>query len=245
MTLDEIITAAARYLEKDRADLVIDNLDFGLVAINQVRRTAEQFNDFNFTRKFLQVSVDGVTGGSLDEAVEYGSDCSCKLAIKTIIDVGIFDTVGNFLPVEWTTASDSLNRQRLDNSFFVPRFPTDGQALCGPIGQRRFMFGGRKVFYFPRTTNLTITLAFAAYTFTPDWTVDELDSEPTNNDPWVVHGAQYLQWQTLIQLNHLYKGFVFRQEGNLPPPKELADAGLESMKTWDNFQFEQFRRHSR
>jgi len=245
MTLDEIITVAARYLEKARADLTIDNVDFGLVAANQVRRTAEQLNDFNFTRKFLTVSVDGVTGGSLDEAVEYGMDCSCKLSVKTILDAGVFDTAGNFNPVEWTTTEDSLNRQRLDNSRWVPRYPTDGQAVSAPFGQQRFLFGGRKVFYFPRTTNLIIPLAFLAYTFTPDWTADDLDSEPTNNDPWIVHGAQYLQWQTLIQLNHLFKGFVFRQEGNLPPPQTLADAGLASMQTWDNFGFEQFRRHSR
>ncbi len=241
MTLDEIITVAARYLEKDRADLVINELDFGLVAINQVRRTAEQQNDFNFNRKLLQLSVDGVTGGSLDDAVVYGGTCSGG-AIKTIVDVGIFDTSGNFRPVEWTTTSDSLNRERMDNRRWTPRFPTEGELLSGPLGQRRFMFSGRMLYYFPKTVNLTITTGIEAYTFTDDWDDDDLDK---TGDTWLKQGAQYLQWATLIQLNHLYKGFVFRQEGNLPPPEKLADFALDALQKWDTFQFEQFRRHSR
>jgi hypothetical protein len=241
MTLDEIITAAARYLEKDRGDLVIDDLDYGLVAINQVRRTAEQQNDFNFTRKLLQLSVNGVTGGSLDNTVVYGGSCSGG-SIKTIVDVGIFDANGNFRAVEWTTTADSLNLMRQDNRRWTPRFPTDGEVMCGPIGQRRFTFSGRMVYYFPKTTDLTITLGIEAYTFTDDWDDDDLDSD---RDTWLQQGAQYLQWQTVVQLNHLFKGFVFRQEGNLPPPEKLAEAGLDAIQKWDTFQFEQFRRHSR
>lgn len=246
MTLYEIKSAAATYLEKSVADLTQNDVDLGLVALNQVRQTAEQSNDFNFTRKLLTVSVDGVTGGSLDTAVEYGdtSQNPTTYDIKTVLDVGVFDTDGNFRPVEWTTVGDSLNRERQDNSMFVPRFPTDAEAMSGPIGQQRFLFSGSKVYFFPKTPNLTISLGIESYTFTPDWTEDDLDSED-DSATWLRRGSTYLLWAAVIHLNQLYKGFVFRQEGNLPPPEKLADLGLQSLITWDTFKFEQFRRHSR
>lgn len=251
MTLEEIVSVAARYLEKSHDDLVINEIDLGLTAVNHVRRVAEQTNDFNFTHRLLQLDVDGVTGGRLDEASEYGrddTDCPTKFAIKTVIDVGVFDTDGNFRPVEWTTSSDTLNRQRQDNYYGTPRVPTDGQALCGPIGQQRFVFSGNRVYLFPKATNLTVTLGIDAYTFTPDWDEDDFDpDEPPReaDDPWLFHGAMYLQWATVVHLNHLFKGFVFRQEGNLPPPEKLAESGLDALMRWDTFRFEQFRRHSR
>jgi len=246
MTLFEIESAAAALLERPVNDLIVNDVDLGVIALNHVRRLAEQTNDFGFTRKLLTVSVNGVTGGSLDLAVEYGTTTPV-IDIKTIVDVGLFDTDGNFCPVEWTSVSDSLNRQRQDNPRYGIRFPTDGQAVSSPIGWRRFAFAGNKVFLFPQTPNTTFSLGIIAYTFTPDWTDDDSDPDPNPplTGPWLTHGANYLQWATVIHLNHLFKGFVFRQEGNLPPPEKIRDEALAALITWDAFKFEQFRRHSR
>lgn len=247
MTLYEIKATVASYLEKTVNDLTQNNVDLGLIALNHVRQQAEQSNDFNFTRKLLTVSVDGVTGGSLDLAVEYGTTTPV-VEVKTIVDVGTFDGDGNFRPVEWTTVSDSLNRERQDNPWFTPRYPTDAEAVCGPMGQKRFAFSGNQVFMFPKTPNLTVSLGVEAYVFTPDWTNAQIDpdtTQPQYDGPWTRRGSQYLQWATLIHLNHLFKGFVFRQEGNLPPPEKMAEAGLDALQRWDTFQYEQFRRHSR
>lgn len=63
------------------------------------------------------------------------------------------------------------------------------------------------------------------------------------SDVWTTKGAQYLQWATIVQLNHLFKQFLPRQEGNLPPPQTLADAGLQNLITWDIYKYEGFRRH--
>lgn len=251
MTLFEIKSAAARYLEKDVDELIQNETDMGLVALNNIRSVAELSNDFNFTYKLLQLDVDGVTGGSLDSAVEYGdaSIVPTTFQIKTIVDVGLFDIAGTFIPVDWTTSRDSLNIERLDTQI-VLRYPTDAQVISSQPGRQRFVFSGNKVFYYPKTENLTFSLGIGAYTFTPDWTYDDINREPPDgvipyNGPWTKHGSQYLLWSTVIHLNHLFKGFVFRQEGNLPPPQALADLGLDAMLKWDNFMFEQFRRHSR
>lgn len=64
-------------------------------------------------------------------------------------------------------------------------------------------------------------------------------------DVWTTHGQQFLLWATIVQLNKRYKFFVPRQEGNLPPPTELADAGLAQLVDWDGTKFEGFRRHNR
>jgi hypothetical protein len=62
-------------------------------------------------------------------------------------------------------------------------------------------------------------------------------------DVWLRHGAQYLLWAAIVQINHLCKEFVFRQEGNLPPPEKLAEAALENFRQWDSFKYEENRRH--
>jgi hypothetical protein len=62
-------------------------------------------------------------------------------------------------------------------------------------------------------------------------------------DVWLRNGAQYLLWAGIVQINHLCKEFVFRQEGNLPPPEKLAEAALENFRQWDSFKYEENRRH--
>jgi hypothetical protein len=210
-----------------------------------VRLEAEQLFDFEFTRKLLQLDVDGVTGGSLDEAVEFGTT-EPVLGVKTVVDVGTFDTDGNFLPANWTTTADSLNRQRADSPFTFPRYPTDAQVMCGPIGTRRFTFTGNKMYFWPRTANMSLLVGIEAYTFSRDWVdTDTVTDADDLGDIWLVAGHKYLQWATIVQLNHLYKQFVFRQEGNLPPPQQMVDSALAALQTWDVGRYEQFRRHSR
>jgi hypothetical protein len=243
--LYDIISAVAAYFDGKTPDnFVINDVDLGLIALNQVRMQAELDNDFNFTRKLLQLEIDGVTGGSLDDATIYGSD-DCKVEIKSIVDVGQFDTDGNFVPVDWDTTQASLNTQRQDNARTFVRYPTDGQAVCGPIGRRRFRFTGNKAYVFPLVTNTTFTIGIEAYTFTKDWPSSDSQPADENSKVWLSKGAQYLQWQTVIHLNQLYKHFVFRQEGNLPPPQDLANTGLATLVNWDARRFDMYRRHSR
>jgi hypothetical protein len=239
MTLNDIRSAAAAYLHRAVTDFTINGVDLSLFALNQVRMAAELTNDFNFTRKTLQLNVDGVTGGSLSTAVEYGT--TNPFEIKTIVDVGQFDTNGNLRPTEWTSVAAGLDTQRSENPQYVFRYPTDGQSYAN--GMPRFVFAGDKVYLFPKTTTTqAFVVGVEAYTFTPDWVVGDYTTVPA---VWGTKGSQYLLWGTVIQLNQVYKDFVFRQEGNLPPPQTLADQGLASLLTWDVFKYEQFRRHNR
>lgn len=243
MTLFEIKAATAAYLGHDVDDLTVNGVDLGLAALNQVRLNAELNHDFEFSRKLLTVSVNGVTGGSLDDVVIYGTDDAAS--IKTIVDIGTFDDFDNLIPTEWSTVSESLARQRAENPMSVVRVPTDAQATSGPCGQRRFLVTGDTLFYYPKVADTTFDVGIEAYTFTTDWVDEDLLQEGTLGPPWTTRGHQYLLWAAVSQINNLFKEFVFRQEGNLPPPDKLAEAGLQSLISWDIFRFEQFRRHGR
>jgi hypothetical protein len=243
MTLFELKATAAAYLGKSVTDLTVNGVDLGLAALNQVRLNAELQNDFEFSRKLVTLDVDGVTGGSLDDVVTYVGEDSVE--VKSVIDVGQFDEAGNLLPAEWSTVSESLIRQREENPSAVPRYPTDGQAVAGPWGGRRFLFSGSDVFFYPKVDDTTFTVGIEVYTFTTDWVDDDLAEDSTVGAPWTTRGHQYLLWASVVHLNNLFKEFVFRQEGNLPPPQTLADQGLASLISWDIFRYEQFRRHGR
>lgn len=332
MTVLEIKTAIAAYLHRAVSDLTVNGQDLGLVAMNQVRLQAELMHDFEFSRQLVSVVVDGVVGGSLNDAVAYGTTDLVK--VKSVVDVGIFDAEGNYRPVDWTTTGDSLSQERQENPGFFLRYPTDGQAVSSPFGQNRFVFSGDSIYRFPVTPSVTFPLAMEVYTFANDWSLEnaivtgatgvlpvngqygqygvfngrptylsiddypdvyviwydktswiisilvDLGESPVNyyslastdlvptgiyvphgtftgtpqvvtvaavsaSNVWTTRGQQYIQWASIVHLNNMFKDFVFRQEGNLPPPQTLADAGFEALKAWDIFRFEQSRRHTR
>lgn len=246
MILSDIKSALAALLHRNPVDLIINGIDFGLLAFNSARQRAELDNDFNFTRMLLDLPVDGVVGGSIDNAVEHYTQLPTTHKPKTIIDVGQYDTDGNLLPVEWTTVPAGLDEQRRENPQYGIRYPTDAQAQVPPLGIKRFIFTNRQVFFYPKTTTTApgtiFTIGFECYTFTPDWTVVDLNTAP---EPWATKAWDYLLWWSVIFVNNIFRDFVFRQEGNLQPPEALATSALESLRNWDMLMYETFRRHSR
>lgn len=239
MTLTEILDSAAGYLGTTQAAFTVNSQNLGLVALNQARNNAELNHDFEFTRKLAQLTIDGVTGGSLDAAVLYGT--ATAVEPKTVLEVGVFDADGNFRPVEWTTTAESLERQRTQRYPVTDRYPTDGTSDTLD-SLNRVVFTGRQAYLVPKVNGAQVVLGLEIYAMTADWAAANLTSTFA---PWTTKGSQYLMWQTVIHLNHLFGEFIPRQEGNLAPPKDMADEGLNSLITWDIMQFEQFRRHSR
>jgi hypothetical protein len=327
VTIAEFKSAIAGYLQVASADLTVNGVDLGLLALNQARRKAELEYDFEFQRRLVSLTVDGSTGGDLDDVVLYGTATSVD--IKTILDMGQLDDDGNIRPVEWTTAGESLERQRQDNRFITPRYPTDNWARTGPLGRMRYELRDDKIYLFPRdaTSSADVTVVMEIYAFTDNFTdstavvtgtlspnavgtyqmvtkvsgtqpfyifegselgllfytgstwalqydfkiwgsagtsstdpsgsytplapatgtatVVATDITDTMQSIWLSRGEQYLLWQSIVQLNHLHKEFVYRQEGNLAPPQVLADQGLAALREWDTMRFEAHRRHSR
>lgn len=224
----------------DESDLTQNSVDLFLVAANQARLEAELLYDFEFTRTLAELTVDGSTGGSLVDAVLYGT--ATAVDVKSVLEVGIFDTAGNFLPVDWTSVAESLERMRVNPSY-VKRNRTDGDATTA-VGRGRFTFSGDQITFFPKTVGETYDIGLEIYKMTADWDANTL-AATTATDPWLTKGHMYIQWKSIVHLNHYAKEFVFRQEGNLSPPDKMADSALASFREWDIFRFEQFRRHGR
>lgn len=166
-------------------------------------------------------------------------------AVKSVIEVGVFDDQDNLRPVTWTTVAESLERQRKERRF-QPRYPTDEQASGAVRAASRVDFSGDNVYLFPLPTEPgdPVPLGIECYTFRRDWTADDL-SALLEGDEWTNNGEQFLMWGVIVHLNHLFKEFVFRQEGNLPPPTDLRNEGLAGFMAWDAHKYEQNRRHSR
>ena len=334
MTLTEIKTAVANAFEIALADLTVLSQDMFLVAVNQVRKQAELKFDFEFSRKLVNLTINGITGGSLDDVtlnsvrassisvagtlnsaptgtyhrsglllngypvfMQLGANTSTSamlwynlsstrwqletfanyggfggyyylsstdpvgtysastatgtpvvtvvndFTVKSIIDIGSFDDYENLRPVEWTTVAESLERQRGDNPYGGrPRYPTDGEARSGPLGLSRIEVVGNSVYLFRKTesADTELELGLEVYTFQNDWT-----SVSGVDDTWTKHAHQYLIWGSVVYLNHTFKHFVYRQEGNLPPPEKLRDEGLSALVEWDVARFEGSRRHGR
>lgn len=236
MTLNDIRSAAAAYLHRTTSDFTINGVDLSLFALNQIRRTAELQNDFNFNRKLMTLWVEGTVGGSLSSAMDWFTQQPYE--IKSIVDVGQFDENRNLNPLEWTTVAASLDIQRAEGTLPF-RYPSDGEATVN--GSVRVVFSGDTAYIFPKS-NQDAQIGLEVYVFSEDWTTDDYTTSP---DPWASKGSQFLMWSLVIHLNQVYKDFVFRQEGNLPPPQTLADAGLAAFVAWDTFKYEQSRRHNR
>jgi hypothetical protein len=344
VTLFELRSVIAGYLQKSVLELTVNGVDLSLMALNQVRRDAEMLHDFEFSRRHITITIDAVGGGTMEDAILEGQP-SCE--VKSVIECGIYDDLFNVAPVEWTTVAESLERQRQVKPGFGPRYPTDYEATTGyyDVGLTRIALCGNDIWLVPQgEEHKLIDLEFEVYAFTPDWS-DKTDSVKvvgvlgmdnvdgtywpygtfngrpfylnianggvapggatpaqraiwyrpgqwmitaaqwlgqtplTGNyqsmaattmypagsyvghgtwagtgivevqvgnsvtDIWLRQGAQYLLWAAIVQINHLCKEFVFRQEGNLPPPEKLAEAALENFRQWDSFRYEENRRH--
>lgn len=168
-TLATLKSRAAAILERDVADLTVDGVDLWLESANDAKRNASMNHDFGFQRKMLTLTVNSATGGSLDAAVIKGTATTVDL--KTVIEMGEFDTYGNFRPVFWTTAEMGQELIRQENPFWGLRYPTDAQALSWPLGQRRLVIRGDQVENWPISdvpaydTNVGIE----AYIFDAEW----------------------------------------------------------------------------
>lgn len=242
MTLTQIKAAVAYYLEiADPTTLTVAGVDQFLIALNLSRNNAQMNQPFEFTRCLVDVVVDNVTGGDLTTAVLHGM--ATPVEIDQILEVGLFDNGGNLRPVEWTTVGESMEEQRQDNRYPLPRYPTDAWLNSNPVGLARFVFSADQVYAFPRSTQaFTYNMGLEVYATPGDWVDDDYDDE---FKPWTTKGSQYLIYNTVILLNQVIREYVGRQEGNLGPPTQLRDDGLNALRNWDILKFEQSRRQGR
>jgi len=91
-------------------------------------------------------------------------------------------------------------------------------------------------------TELTINGRFGTVSPTADsrelqisgnvWMAPYTDERDT--DFLLDNGFEFMLWQTIIELNHIFLKFVARQEGTLGPPTAARDAAWEALVLWDS-----------
>ena len=171
MTLLQLRSMMAAYLQKSVPDLMINGADLSLLALNNVRRTAEMLHDFEFTSE----ACDGDDGRD-ERGDAWMMRCwravpTCE--VKSVIECGIYDDEFNMQPVEWTTVAESIERQRQMKPGFGPRYPTDWEATTrsgGGLNGQRIAFVGNDIWCVPTMPGGTFDLELEVYTFQQDWT---------------------------------------------------------------------------
>lgn len=82
----------------------------------------------------------------------------------------------------------------------------------------------------------TLILSHPAFTdpnFQPNIVVKTYSSSGPAPDWFLTHGFEYMQWATIVEVNHLLQTFVQRQEGSLSPPEQLRERAFEAMRQLD------------
>lgn len=136
------------------------------------------------------------------------------------------NTNGNLQPVKWDTQHNLAN-QLLRNQEVQCQPLYRGSPFTETIVQ----VSGGQLFY-PGITE-SRTLYLTGYLEMPKLVLD------TDTHFLLTHGFDWLMWSVIIELDHLTKQFVFRQEGNKGEPVALAKRAWESLVAWDSSLYSQ------
>ncbi len=226
MTLGNLKTKIARYLQKPEAEFVSGDQDMLLEALESARIQAEQRYSWNRQRASLDVVVPPAGYDFTDDN------------IKTIDNAWMVKDGQTYAIQVRTQKSFATRAQRIMRSrggAGFSRYPDD--AVLNPFlscksSQRQLVFHGNTIKVEPAlTVNTTIRLDCQT------WMETYYEQDDTYEDWMLQYGHSYLFWQAVIEVNHFTKSFIPRQEGNLPPPERLAAQALEDLRNHDSSRF--------
>jgi len=238
MNIGTLKAIAAGYLQKAPADFVINGVDLLLNALNNARKKAELLHDFNLNRVNAQIQVDPINGVDISTAVLKGTDT--PVSLKEFITFYLADPAGE-IPL-YHHGKKSLAVWMKERNFNARgrylstevRYPDDQYLRVLRIGPTEVFIDGTRVYIQP-TQAITTTLIIDGVKWMSDYTQD------TDTDWMVTHGASYLQWASVCEVNYLTSTFTPNLDGNLSPPEKLREQALDMLVQWDSFQIEQGR----
>lgn len=229
MTVAQIKLRIANLFHKTVGDFSVNGEDMLLTAMNAAKLLAEQTHDFEKSKRLVQLVLSSPQGAALSTATLYGTNTA--VAVKSILNAGIVGTDGSIAPIDFRKRDSVLAEMRkvnrlnpLDNILRYPDEAWEGYAT----GVRELMQWGDQVLLRPMVIEGSLTIVCEAYTNMPDYT-----STGTYTDFFTDFGHNYLVWQSVVELNHYFKTFIARQEGNVNPPEKLAQQALLSLINWD------------
>lgn len=333
-TISQLQSVCAAYHRVATSALTVGGVNLFLVALNNAKNNAQKLHNFEAARVTATLDVDGVNGGSLDDAVIDGESATTLTVTGTLsspdpsgtfTEFGLFadyplymqsgapsfflyyceeaasyilsdsvsveipdyawvpatprlspagtmaaqgtttgtatvtatstsrfsgisevtaiqrtNTDGVRVPLDFTRADIAIERDRYElelSEEYEPyrRWPSDAQLLDrgsnGTLIQR-----GRTIYVYPlsATSSSPLSIAIEGYGNLADYTSANL-SDATPTDFLIEHGAMYMQWAAICELNYLFKTFVQREEGNLTAPEAARDNAWRDLVLWDSY----------
>lgn len=237
----ELQAVCAAYHNVESADLIKESVNLFVIAANNAKKKAQKLNDFVLTRCTATLDIDGVNGGDLNTATILPAGVFS--GIKTIVALSGLRNAGVFVPLDFTSAEVSIERDRTEieldtQGFLSNRYPSDAQfeAYAGFAG---IVQRGNFLYRFPRvatTTDPALTVYAECYGWLNDYTTAQTaDPGAAPQDFFLDVGFEYLQWAIIIELNYLFKTFVPRQEGNLTSPDRMLEQAWRDLLLWDSY----------
>lgn len=234
MNIGELKETVAAYVQKPLAELTIGGVDLVLKALNNAKKKAERLHDWNCEEATVVGTATAGVGSWQNLPLLSGGD-----PIKVKQPVTFFlSTEGNLLPLFHHTKTLGAIRvkeriQRLMTDFDT-RYGRDDEPtyrLVTNFNNRApyqvYVHGAQYQMYPVPTEDKTIVIDVDRWL--PDYTSDD------DEDFFTEHGADYLMYAAIVEINMLTQTFVPQTEGNLAPPEKARDEAYAGLVEYDNF----------
>ncbi len=227
MTIADLKTFIAVYMGRTTsADLVLNNLDTALIALNAARRYLERAHDFKYSETNVFISIPA-TGGSLTACYATSALTGTAIGVKRISSVQLPVASSGYQPIEFMTEDEWVARIRRQ----IGRQPYDASKTLAQLGVTTNMNPicyqqGQTLFLDPSPGTTTAQLNVTR------WMPDYVTS---NTDFFTDYAPEALQWRAIIECNKFWRRFVPKQESNIDEAEvqKMADDALASLIAWD------------
>lgn len=171
--------------------------------------------------------------------------------IREIVAIQRSTADGWRMPVDFSRPDIPMERDRTaaeltDFYDFRDRYPSDADRM-NQRWNTSLVQRGDMIHIYPRpisVTESTFDVILEAYGTLPSITSLGTSSDPDPNFLWT-HGADWLQWFIIHDLNFLFKTFVNRNEGNLASPTDMRDVSWNDLLAYDTYMIDSNTTRSR
>lgn len=150
-------------------------------------------------------------------------------------------TVLDYTRLDLQRERDRSEMELEETTWWDQRYPSDAVRVI-PRSIQQIVQRGRTLFMYPlpapqqqNTASLSVELECQCW-LRDFVTADLSDTSPTNF--FCEFGHQWLMWACIIELNHRFKIFVPRTEGELAPPEKSLAQSWQDLLLWDSYQID-------
>lgn len=244
MILRELRNLVAAYLQVDIENFspIVDQaegttVDIFMPAANNAKRYAQNRFDWNFEE--AQVYVETVQGKGTWHKAMLASD-DTEVTVKQPQTFYYANADNQLVPLYHHSKKHQAVRtkERLysDNYLLDRRYPDDqeahyGQAINKPHYANTYeVYVHGQVFQLQPVPEDNPRIYMDAHLYLDDYT-----SYEDTDELFLEKGVEYMQWATIVEMNHIFQTFIPQQEGNISPPTRMRDNALEALLEWNSF----------